>query len=245
MQILDFINSNSLKQLNQAEKAKLLCYYHFKETGESVFSMAKIADLMVHANFNIPNSTRLRDSLTKGKSKSFVLSKKDKAALEFVPAILQELDSTVGQAWLDTITIASGSEFIDESKFCGQRGFLTRLIHQINSSYKHNCYDACAVVMRRLFEVVLILSYQNLKIDNSIKSPDGRYFMLEKIVSDAKGNSTLNLPSRIRNDLDTIREVGNLSAHGITYTAGKKDVDDIKLMYRVMLEELYNKAGLM
>jgi hypothetical protein len=38
--------------------------------------------------------------------------------------------------------------------------------------------------------------------------------------------------------------IGNFSAHNITYTAGKKDIDDIKLHYRVMLEELYNKAGL-
>lgn len=39
--------------------------------------------------------------------------------------------------------------------------------------------------------------------------------------------------------------IGNFSAHNITYTAGKKDIDDIKLNYRVMLEELYSKAGLM
>jgi hypothetical protein len=98
--------------------------------------------------------------------------------------------------------------------------------------------------MRRLFEVILVLSYQKLAIDHLIKSSDGKYFMLEGIVNNAKGNGTLNLSSRVRKDLDTIREVGNLSAHSITYTAGKKDIDDIKLKYRVMLEELYNKAGL-
>ena len=38
--------------------------------------------------------------------------------------------------------------------------------------------------------------------------------------------------------------IGNFSAHSITYTAGKIDIDNIKLNYRVMLEELYNKAGL-
>ncbi len=94
------------------------------------------------------------------------------------------------------------------------------------------------------FEVLLILAYQHLNIDDTIKTSDGKYFMLERIVNNAKGNGKLNLASRIRDDLDIIREVGNLSAHNITYTAGKKDIDDIKLKYRVMLEELYNKAGL-
>ena len=46
-------------------------------------------------------------------------------------------------------------------------------------------------------------------------------------------------------EFDSFRMIGNFSAHNITYTAGKKDIDDIKLNYRVMLEELYNKAGLL
>ena len=67
--------------------------------------------------------------------------------------------------------------------------------------------------------------------------------MLDGIVKKAKTSSVLKL-SRIKNEFDTFRIVGNFSAHNITYTAGKKDIDDIKLNYRVMLEELYSKAGL-
>ena len=81
-------------------------------------------------------------------------------------------------------------------------------------------------------------------IDNEIKNSSGKgYVILESIVSNAKNNQTLKL-SRIKNEFDSFRKVGNFSAHNITYTAGKKDIDDIKLNYRVMLEELYNKAGL-
>jgi hypothetical protein len=97
--------------------------------------------------------------------------------------------------------------------------------------------------MRRLFEVLLILSYQHLNIDGEIKNNNGEYMMLEAIVKNAKNNTSLKL-SRIRNDFDSFREIGNFSAHNITYTAGKKDIDDIKTKYRVMLEELYNKADL-
>lgn len=244
MQLLDFVKSNDLSSQLQSEQARLLCYYHYRESGETIFTMGKISELMMHAGLNAPNTSRLKGSLIKGKRKTFLFSKGEKGSLQFIPAVLQELDSTVGQAWSDTTTVISESELLDETKFCGKRGYLTQLIQQINSSYKNNCYDACAVMMRRLFEVLLIHSYQNLKIDSCIKSKDGRYFMLERIVSDAKNNGDLGLPFRIRNDLDVIREVGNLSAHNITYIASKKDVDDIKVKYRVMLEELYNKAGL-
>jgi hypothetical protein len=67
--------------------------------------------------------------------------------------------------------------------------------------------------------------------------------MLNAIIKNAKGNSKLKF-LRIKNEFDTFRRVGNFSEHNITYTARKKDIDDFMLNYRVMLEELYNKAGL-
>ena len=243
MEIFDFIKTYNLVSKTQPEKAVMLSFYHYKETGENTFTMSKISELMVNAGFNTPNSSRLKESLTKGKDKAFVHSKSVKGSLEFIPVILQGLERDLGQAWNDIITIVSDSELIDETKFCNKRHYLTRLIQQINSSYKNNCYDACAVLMRRLFEVMLILSYQHLNIDDDIKNSDG-YMMLEAIVKNAKNNTKLKL-SRIKNEFDSFREVGNFSAHNITYTAGKKDIDDIKVKYRVMLEELYTKAGLL
>ena len=68
--------------------------------------------------------------------------------------------------------------------------------------------------------------------------------MLEKIVADAISNQTLKISRRISDDFDTFRNVGNYSAHNITYTASQKDINDIKLSYRLMLDELYSKAGL-
>jgi hypothetical protein len=246
MKIFDFIKAYDLASMSQRNKAKMLSYYHYKEKGESIFTMAVISELFLNAGFSVPHPSRLRESLVKGikgKEKVFLPSKTRKRALEFIPAVLQEMEASMGKSWNDTSTIVSDSELIDETKFCGKRDYLTKLIQQINSSYKNNCYDACAVLMRRLFEVLLILSYQKLQIDDTIKSSDGSYFMLDGIIKDAVSNSKLKL-SRIKKEFDTFRVVGNFSAHNITYIAGPKDINDIKLNYRVMLEELYNKAEL-
>ena len=67
--------------------------------------------------------------------------------------------------------------------------------------------------------------------------------MLEQIVKVAQCNTTLNL-SRNKLKYDLFRQIGNFSAHSITYIASVKDIDDIKIDYRVMLEELYNKSGI-
>lgn len=245
MKIIDFIDRTELNNKSEAEKAKLLCFYHYKENGEQQFSMTQISDFMLQCGFNAPNTSRLKSNLTKGKSKAFLKAKTSSTMLEFIPAVFQNLEKDFGSLWTDTSSIESNSELIDESKFCKKRNYLDRLIIQINHSYANNCYDAVAILMRRLFEVLLVLSYQNLGIDNEIKDSSGNgYLMLDGIVNNAKNNQTLKL-SRIKKEFDTFRMVGNFSAHNITYTAGKKDIDDIKLNYRVMLEELYSKAGLM
>lgn len=244
MKILNFIEKTELNKKSEWEKAKLLCYFHYKETSELIFPMSLISDLFVQCGFNTPNSSRLKNKLTKGKEKVFVISKGKATTIEFIPAILQGLEKNYGFLWKDSITIESSSEIIDEQKFVGKRKYLDQLIYQINNSYANNCFDAAAVLMRRLFEVLLVLSYQNFGIDDQIKDSTGNgYLMLDSIVKNAKNNQTLKF-SRIKSEFDTFRMVGNFSAHSITYTAGKKDIDDIKLNYRVMLEELYSKAGL-
>ena len=168
------------------------------------------------------NSSRLKTNLTKGKEKAFVNSKGKTATIEFIPAILQSTEKEYAVLWEDNITIDSDSELIDEQKFVGKRKYLDQLIYQINHSYANNCYDAAAVLMRRLFEVLLVLSYQNYGIDDQIKDSTGKgYIMLDGIVKNAKNNQILKI-SRIKSEFDTFRMVGNFSAHNITYTAGKK-----------------------
>lgn len=242
MDILDYINSTELKTQKQDIQAALLCYYHYKTTGENIFDMKGIQELFSDAGFSQVNGSRVKKGLLD--SKIMRVPKTMKSSLEFVPATLQDYEKRYSGLWNDTTTIQSDSELIDESKFCGKRNYLNRLIKQINSCYGNNCYDATAVLMRRLFEILLILSYQNLGIDEEIKDSSGNgYVMLDKIVKNALSNQTLKL-SRIKNEFDSFRQIGNFSAHNITYTAGRKDIDDIKINYRVMLEELYNKSGI-
>ena len=244
MKIIDFIDILKINEKNEAEKATLLCFYHSKEGDEVEFSLSRIASIMIDSGYNAPNTSRLKEQLIKGKNKAFIVKKNSCITLSFIPAVYQRIEQEIGYLWENDEEIESEGTLIDENKFCGKRNYLDKLIFQINHSYENNCYDAAAVLMRRLFELLLIMAYQNIGIDNEIKDPNGSgYKMLDGIVKNAIGNSKLKL-SRIKMDFDSFRLVGNNSAHGIFYTAGKKDIDDIKIRYRVMLEELYNKAGL-
>ena len=84
MKLLDYIEATEFNKKSEAERAKLICYYEYKERGTTVFSMSEIADYLVNCGCNKPNMSRLKDNLTKGKSKCFVVLKGDKCKVEFI-----------------------------------------------------------------------------------------------------------------------------------------------------------------
>lgn len=243
MKLSDYKQKTGMDYLNEVNRAKYIAFYISKEENISTFSMSLISDKFEEFGYSKPNSSRLKTNMTK--EKIMKVSKIEKSSLEFIPICYEELNKECGSYWNDFETITSDSELLDEQKFCGKRGYLTKLIQQANYTYGSNCYDACAILLRRIFEIVLVLCFQNYGIENEISNSDGSHFMLEKITKKAIGNKTLNISKRITDNFELFREVGNNSAHSITYTACKKDIDDIKLAYRVMLEDLYNKAGIM
>lgn len=243
MEIIDFANQINLGEQSEIDRTKFACFFEYKRTGKTTFCMSEICNLLQAFGFNRPNVSRLKTKLIKG-NKKIMLSRNSGKEFEFIPIVLQKLESDYGSLWSDTVSVKSNSELIDEVKFGGKKPYLDRIIKQINFTYDNNCYDACAILLRRLFEILLVLAYQRNRVEQDITNAQGHHFMLEGIVKNAKTNATLNFSSRVKNNFDTFREVGNNSAHSITYTASKKDIDDIKIAYRVMLDELYDKAGI-
>lgn len=96
MQLLKFMEAVDLAAKPETERTTLLCFYHYKEDGETTFTMAKIVLWLEECNFSKPNTSRLKEHLTKGKGKSFRPSKTIKGAIEFVPAVLQSLERDFG-----------------------------------------------------------------------------------------------------------------------------------------------------
>lgn len=241
MQLLDFIEKNNLTSNDEKSRCKHLAFWYCKINKEFVFNKNLIEKLFQDAGFSKPNFSRLKDKLIKGKDKIFIETKQ---GLEFIPATLQFLEREVGNNFKDNETIVSGSELLDEGKFITKNSTLNKLIKQVNNNYKNNCWDACAVLLRRVFEISLILTYQHNNIESEIIDSQGRYLLLDKIIVDAKNNTTLKLSGKNANQYDKYKLFGNLSAHELTYNASKQDIDSMFPQYRVMLEELYKKAGL-
>lgn len=118
------------------------------------------------------------------------------------------------------------------------------LCKQINASYENNLFDCTAVMMRRLLEGLLVLSYQNLDIEEEITEKSGWHSTLDKIIKNAEQNATLALSANTRKDMVLFKDLGNYSAHKIWYNSTQQDIKPHILKYRVIIEELMYKAGL-
>lgn len=54
----------------------------------------------------------------------------------------------------DVPTTVPSDAIIDSNLFEDTRGYLKKLVYQINSSYSNSCYDACALLIRKLIELL-------------------------------------------------------------------------------------------
>ena len=72
MTLLEYKEKTNLDVKTQPERTKYICFYQMKENGITLFSMPEINQWFIEFGYNQVNISRLKDSLVKGKSKSFV-----------------------------------------------------------------------------------------------------------------------------------------------------------------------------
>lgn len=117
------------------------------------------------------------------------------------------------------------------------------LCQQINASYENSLFDCTAVMMRRLVEVLLILTYQKLNLEKDIIDINGNYFTLDRIMNLASQNVELNLTPSTKKQMKIFQDLGNFSAHKIWYNCTKSDIEPHLSKFRSTIEELMYKAG--
>lgn len=139
--------------------------------------------------------------------------------------------------------VVTDDTVLPESLMVQTRGYIENLSKQINASYNQNIFDGCAVLMRRLLEILLIHSYEAANLDSQIIE-NGGFRNLSYIINHTCSTKPFKLSKDSLEVLDSFRQIGNFSAHRIQYNAKRKDIDNIKLQYRMTIEELLYTANL-
>ena len=131
-----------------------------------------------------------------------------------------------------------------------RRGYIERTVHQINGTYENGWYDACAVMLRRLIEILIIEAYEGKKIVHKIKDKDnnGNFFPLDKLINKAREESALNLTKDTKRILPEIKRLGDKSAHTHIFNANRSNFERLSqdpfLDIHILVQDLISKAGL-
>lgn len=125
------------------------------------------------------------------------------------------------------------------------RGYLMMIGRQMNGCFHSGFYDACAVMMRRLFEISIIEAFEHKGVGHLIKNGSGDYLQLSDLVAKTLAEPMINISRNSKKALPKLRDNGHLSAHGRSYFAQKSDLERIQADFRVAVEELLRIAGLL
>lgn len=136
---------------------------------------------------------------------------------------------------------------IDPALVADTRGYLEKVADQINGTYEHGWYDACAVMLRRFVETLIIETFIAKNIDSRIKDANGDFVSLRDLIDKARTDSDLNLSRNTKSVLLRLKKLGDLSAHNRRFIAKRSYFDelfeDLHLDMQTLIQDFIHEAG--
>jgi hypothetical protein len=127
----------------------------------------------------------------------------------------------------------------------GTRGYIEKVVYQINGCYEKGWFDGCAVMMRRLIETLIIECFEKYEIPDKIKKPTtGDFLFLGDLIDKATQEPKWSLGRNTKQALARLKSIGDQSAHSRRYNAHREDIDKLSHDFRIVCQELLYLSGL-
>jgi hypothetical protein len=163
----------------------------------------------------------------------------DKDLLNKVITLSKEITNIAPKEWLPPAegTFSTSEMIIYRPLTKNTRGYIEKISNQINGCYEKGWYDACAVMIRRLIETLIIETFESKGIESKIKNGDDYMFLRDMIIV-TLAETTFNLSRNSKKALPRLKDIGDKSAHSRYFNAVRQDIDDIKSDLRIVVQEL-------
>ncbi len=136
---------------------------------------------------------------------------------------------------------------IDPALVAGTRGYLEKVAVQINGTYEHGWYDACAVMLRRFVETLIIETYIEKARVSEIKKTNGDFYSLKRLIDVACSDNDLNLSRDTKDILRKLKKLGDRSAHNRRFIAKRSYFDELfenlHLDMQTLIQDFIHEAG--
>lgn len=202
---------------------------------------SKLKKLAANASLEESEAASLSSSMETLKSSNTITNKARADALKHIgltcqSVLLPRIESMTANPVPET------EQVLPMAVVEGTRGYVERIVLQANGCYEHEWYDACAVMIRRLVETLIIEVYEKHKKEAEIQDQDGNYLMLSHLVGKILADKTWNLGRETKAALPQLKNLGDRSAHSRRYLAKKGDIDKVLNGLRATVDELLHLA---
>lgn len=225
--------------LSHADRAVALLWYYRQTQEFDERTASELASDLREEGFPKPHVSRLKTDLRRSK---FTIKGRQKDSYQIDVRRLSDLDGRYGDLLAAKRVPVSGS-VIPPEWVAGTRRYLEELTRQINGSYDYGFYDACAALMRRLIESLIIEIYIHQKRHQDIQS-GGVFVGLDRLIGVITNDQKVSLGRSTPKTMLETKQLGDTAAHDRVYITPQVDVDDLKAKYRRMTQELLDKAGI-
>jgi hypothetical protein len=225
--------------LSHADRAIALLWYYRETQSFDERSPSELAADLHDESFPKPNVTRLATDLKRSRC---TIPGKRKGTLQIDARKVDDLNRKYLKL-LDVPDIQVMGEYLPPEWTAGTRKYLEQIVRQINGCYEAGFYDACATLCRRLMESLIIESYVTARRGHEIQK-NGVFLSLDPLVTAITADKAISLSRNTPATMRDVKTVGDTAAHDRTYITPKLDLDDIRLRYRHMIQELLGKAGI-
>jgi hypothetical protein len=133
---------------------------------------------------------------------------------------------------------AAGVYFLPDDLIEERHFVLKKLLWEVNRCYDAACYNACAALIRRLVENLIVSAYEHHKIASRIQHSNGDYMEFGALIGRAASESVLKLGRQTKNALPELKFFGDLGAHGRNSVVRRPDLDRLHKHTRITIKEL-------
>ena len=222
-------NIDDFEKITKASQIDYIAYFILtKKPSFSPKDIKQIFNLL-----NLPQYSNISGYLRKNTGKKFVVKGKD------CYAITRQFQKDLDLLFNNQKTLPKPSDNLFPQELLNNtRQYIESVGNQAIICFDVGLYDACAVMIRKLFETLIIEAFERYKIADKIKNSAGNFYYLSELIPLLLAEGSWNISRNAQTGFAPIKKSGDMSAHNRRYCATQQDILDLKQDIRICLEEL-------
>ncbi len=220
-ELLEFLRHADIHSLSVTDRLIAIIWWHHNNEHLPV-EFSQIQAESNQAGFPAINASREKRKLREDKR----ISSLDKgASFRLTPSSITPLSKEYSEL-VEVKKLPKSDAVFEQSAFKGTRGYIEKVVQQINVSYDNGLYDCCAVMVRRLLETMIIEVYEKLSRANELKGTDGHFLMFSGLLNILENDKSLNIGRQSLEGLKSFKKIADSSAHNRRFNASRKDISE-------------------